>query len=85
MATNTKYKEIINKVFKGNVGKQIQLIWLRNEVDRFLANNPTPNSAQQEYCDAIINEYEMYAEQIRGLLNIPKIEDIQEPETTEEV
>jgi len=87
MATNDKYQEIIKRIFKGNVGKQMALLRRKIEVMEFLSyckeNNIIPNTKQQEYINKVNEEYNLYNEKVRNYLGEPNIYELEEE--TEEI
>jgi D-arabinose 1-dehydrogenase-like Zn-dependent alcohol dehydrogenase len=89
---NKKHKEILNQVFGGNMGLQLQLLRQKLEVMEFLnyckENNITPNTTQQAHIDkinAVYNEYDSKINQFLGTIALKNMEDPIEDVTTEEV
>jgi len=76
MSTNDIYSKIVKVIFKGNIGKQFQLLRQMREIDEFEKLGLTPNNTQQTHIDSVKNEYNYYDNQIRILLNETKLEDM---------
>ena len=76
MATNDIHQEVLKKVFRGNNGKQFQLLRQMMEIVRFEATGATPNAAQQAHIDAVKEEYDTFNARLNGLLDETKLEDM---------
>ena len=73
MATNDIYQKIIKRIFKGNIGKQFQLLRARENIRFFLENGGTPTEDEQVYIDEVNTEWEFYDAQIREILGETKL------------
>ena len=76
MATNDTYQKIIKQVFKGNVGKQMQLLRDRENIRFFLENDGIPTEEEQSHIDSVNEEWELYDSKIRVLLGETKLGEI---------
>jgi len=73
MATNDIFMKITKGIFKGNRGKELQLLRKKIEVLEFVG---VPNTNQQVWIDAVNAEYDLYFNQVKTELNEETLEDI---------
>lgn len=78
MTTNEKCVKITKRIFKGNNGKQFQLLRQKIEVIEFNLSGQVPSISQQEYIDGVNSEYAKHENEIHKELNSVALNDITE-------
>jgi len=83
MATNDIYQKVLKRVFKGNIGKQFQLLRQMKEIrdcqEEWLSIGYEPNQTQIYHITKVTLEYESYDSQIRNLLGETALNDMVDP------
>lgn len=73
MATNDIFIKITKRIFKGNRGKQFQLLRDKENIRIYLESGSTPTPDEQTWIDEVNEEWEFYDSQIRKFLGETKL------------